>query len=45
MKLLELLQLPWRATHRPLRWLSVVVWVLCFGGALVLGLQIGSPRG
>ncbi len=45
MNLVELLQLPWRAACRSLRWLAVVVWVLCFAGALVLGLLTDNPRG
>ncbi|OOG53266.1 hypothetical protein [Rhodanobacter sp. C03] len=41
---LALLQVPWRSAHRSLRWLSVVVFVLCLSGAIAIGTLVAKPE-
>ena len=42
MNLLQLLQIPWHATYRSLRWLALAVLVLCGGTAIGVGLFGGG---
>ncbi len=43
MNLLQLLQIPWHATHRLLRWLALAVLVLCGSTAIGVGLLAVGP--
>lgn len=40
----RLLQLPWYAGHRSLRWMTVLIFALCCGGALAIALFGDGPR-
>jgi hypothetical protein len=38
------LEVPWRSSHRALRWLSAAVFVLCSAGALAMGMFGGEHQ-
>ncbi|MEW9573625.1 hypothetical protein ABQJ54_17875 [Rhodanobacter sp. Si-c] len=44
MRLNDVLLVPWRSTHRPLRWLSLAIVTACMLGAIAVGHFMPGPR-